>query len=65
MSRGEQGVKNQFKGMNHPNSCEPLKQLCDCYIIITSRELEALEADSGGEAAAGAAGALRLAPWNP
>ena len=32
MSKGEQGVKNPFKGINLLNSPEPLKQLCDIML---------------------------------
>ena len=32
MSKGEQGVKNQFKGLDLLSSPEPLKQLCHLFI---------------------------------
>ena len=38
MGKGEQGVKNQFKGLNLINSPEPLKQL-SIYLSIFSDDI--------------------------
>ena len=39
MSKGEQGVKNQFKGTNLLKSPEPLKQLCTVALLDGTQEL--------------------------